>query len=168
MIREDPAVRRSVAGAPKHRQRFLSPTCRNAGPQQWGTKGKNPKHSRRWPKGPLRPVNRFPPPSASILFGVMPAVTYLVTFLLCLTPRTRLLALARSCCFPRPPAPPCPPRSSGALVSPFGSRGSHRVSLVVATLLAGSSGVRSLRVAATALQGRRRSTLAERTSTMPT
>ena len=74
----------------------------------------------------------------------------------------------RSCCFTCPPAPPCPPRSSGALVSHFGSRGSHRVSLVVAALLAGSSGVRSLRVAAMALQGRRRSTLAERTSTMPT
>ena len=31
VIREDPAGRRSEAGAPKHRQRFLSPTCRNAG-----------------------------------------------------------------------------------------------------------------------------------------
>ena len=40
----------------------------NAGPQQWY--GGNPKHSRRRPKGPLRPVNRFPPPSASKLFGV--------------------------------------------------------------------------------------------------
>ena len=91
--------------------------------------------------------------------------TYLVSFLTVTHPAHEA---PRSCCFTCPPAPPCPPRSSGALVSHFGSRGSHRVSLVVATLLAGSSGVRSLRVAAIALQGRRRSTLAERTSAMPT
>ena len=90
----------------------------------------------------------------------------LAAFLFCVTHPTH--EAPRPCCFTCAPAPPCPPRSSGALVSHFGSRGSHRVSLVVATLLAGSSGVRSLRVAAMALQGRRRSTLAERTSTMPT
>ena len=60
VIREDPAVRRSVAGAPKHRQRFLSPTCRNAGLQQWY--GGDPKCSRRQPNGRLRPAKRPPPP----------------------------------------------------------------------------------------------------------
>ena len=102
-----------------------------------------------------------------VLSYLVHPLTYLLSFFTVTHPAHEI---PRSCCFTRPPpAPPCPPRSSGALqVSLFGSRGSHRVSLVVATLLVCSSGVRSLRVAANALQGRRRSTLAERTSEMPT